>query len=46
MARCIECKKFIMKKMRCTHTNKPISKDQMYKNARCEFFDKKRNRRH
>ena len=26
--------------------DKSISKDQMYKNARCEFFDKKRNLRH
>lgn len=31
MARCIDCKRFIMKKMRCTHRNRLIPKEQMYK---------------
>ena len=45
MARCIDCAKASLKKMKCFLNSKKsykLSKEDLYRNARCEFFVRKR----
>ena len=51
MARCIDCAKASLKKMKCFPNSKDcrksydLTKEDLYKNARCDFFVRKRKDR-
>lgn len=48
MARCIDCAKASLKKMKCFPNSKDcrksydLTKEDLYKNVRCDFFVRKR----